>query len=215
MNIFLENALIILVVVFQPELRRALERAGRTKFGSLVYRLGGSGDDALKNERIEEVVDAVCDAMEILQRDRMGALVVFEKDTPLGEIINTGTVIDAAPSAEIVKNIFFNKAALHDGALIIRDARVYAAGCILPLSDALHVSTELGTRHRAALGMSEQSDAMILVLSEETGTLSIAVSGVLRQNYSLESLRTALLHHLLPDVNDSNTKSIFQRRDKK
>lgn len=216
MNFFLANALIILVVIFQPELRKALERAGRTRqWGSVLVRLSASGEDALKNERLEDVVNAVCDAMEVLQRDRMGALVVFERETPLGDIIHSGTTIDAAPSAELVKNVFFNKAALHDGALVIRDARLYAAGCILPVSDAQNISSSLGTRHRAALGLSEQSDAMVLVLSEETGDLSLAVSGVLKENFTLDSIRSAILNYLLPDVAEANRKNIFSRRAKK
>lgn len=215
MDIFLANALIILVVIFQPELRRVLERAGRTKWGEVILRFSSSGDDAMKNERIEEVVDAVCEAFEVLQKDKMGALVVFERNTPLGDVIRTGTIVDAAPSSELIKNIFFNKAALHDGAVVIHDARVYAAGCILPLTENTHLSSSLGTRHRSGLGMSEQSDAIVLILSEETGNVSLAVSGVLKQNYTLESIREAILKYLLPDVAEVNMKSIFQRRAKK
>ena len=112
--------------------------------------------------------------MATLQRQKMGALIVFERTTKLGEIIKTGTIVDADPTPELIGNIFFNKAPLHDGAMIIRDGRVHAAGCILPLSDNMRISRELGTRHRAGLGMSENSDALVVIVSEETGTVSMA-----------------------------------------
>lgn len=129
----------------------------------------------------------------------MGALVVFERTTKLGEIIKTGTIVDADPTPELIGNIFFNKAPLHDGAMIIRDGRVHAAGCILPLSDNMRISRELGTRHRAGLGMSENSDAIVVIVSEETGTVSMAVSGELKRNYSPEALRVALENGILWD----------------
>ena len=191
LKIVFDNALIVLVVIFQPEIRRALEQAGH---------FGGSDEE---NERYvqswQRAISAVCGAVSTLQQQKMGALVVFERTTKLGEIIKTGTIVDADPTPELIGNIFFNKAPLHDGAMIIRDGRVHAAGCILPLSDNMRISRELGTRHRAGLGMSENSDAIVVIVSEETGTVSMAVSGELKRNYSPEALRVALENGILWD----------------
>ena len=129
----------------------------------------------------------------------MGALIVLERSTKLGEIIQTGTLVDAAASPELIGNVFFNKAPLHDGAMIIRNGRVCAAGCFLPLSDNLQISRELGTRHRAGVGMSENSDAVVVIVSEETGTVSLAVAGELKRNFSPEALRVALENAILWD----------------
>ena len=160
LKIVFDNALIVLVVIFQPEIRRALEQAGHSRIGKLNL-FGGSDEE---NERYvqswQRAISAVCGAVSTLQQQKMGALVVFERTTKLGEIIKTGTIVDADPTPELIGNIFFNKAPLHDGAMIIRDGRVHAAGCILPLSDNMRISRELGTRHRAGLGMSENSDAI-------------------------------------------------------
>jgi len=149
--------------------------------------------------------------MELLQHRKMGALVVFERDTRLGEVMLTGTELNADPSAELVGNLFFNKSPLHDGAVIVRDGKLAAAGCILPLSDNPQMASDLGTRHRAAVGISENSDAVALVLSEESGELSLAVSGVLKQNYSHDSLRLALRNMLLEQDRSAEKKRWFQR----
>ena len=214
MNVLFANGLILLAVVFQPELRRALEKAGHTRFGQSLGGLRGAGSDAEQNLRTSRAIAAVCDGLEILQRQKMGALVIFERATPLGEILRTGTELDAEPSAELIGNLFFNKSPLHDGAVVIRDGRVFAAACILPLTENASLGTEVGTRHRAAVGMSENSDAVVVVLSEETGILSLAVSGVLKRNYSFESLRSALENMLLTESDDS-VRRWFQRRKKK
>ncbi len=199
LKIVFDNALIVLVVIFQPEIRRALEQAGHSRIGKLNL-FGGSDEE---NERYvqswQRAISAVCGAVSTLQQQKMGALVVFERTTKLGEIIKTGTIVDADPTPELIGNIFFNKAPLHDGAMIIRDGRVHAAGCILPLSDNMRISRELGTRHRAGLGMSENSDAIVVIVSEETGTVSMAVSGELKRNYSPEALRVALENGILWD----------------
>ena len=187
------NALILLVVVFQPELRRILERMGhsRIRFNPL-----NAQEEATLNTK--KAIDGVCDAVENLQNKRMGALIVFERKTMLGDVAATGTMLDADCSAELIGNLFFNKAPLHDGAVILREGRVLSAGCILPLTDNLALSSELGTRHRAAVGISENSDAVVVVVSEETGALSLAVAGMLRRDYTVESLKAALEVHLLP-----------------
>lgn len=211
MNFFVANALILLAVIFQPELRRALERAGHSRLGASFLNFGLSDDDLVRNARVNQAIDAVCDGLELLQHRKMGALVVFERDTRLGEVMLTGTELNAEPSAELVGTLFFNKSPLHDGAVIVRDGKLAAAGCILPLSDNPQIASDLGTRHRAAVGISENSDAVALVLSEESGELSLAVSGVLKQNYSHESLRLALRNMLLEQEPSAEKKRWFQR----
>lgn len=189
---FFEAAFIVVVILFQPEIRKALEQVGRSKVGqSLASAVGGRDRDAWSAETRKAILGVV-DAVSQLQQLRMGALIVFERQTRLGEIAATGTVVEAEPSAQLIGNIFFNKAPLHDGAMIIRDGKVYAAGCILPLTASDAVSAELGTRHRAALGMSENSDAVIVVVSEETGQISIAMDGRLTRDYSRLTLRETL-----------------------
>ncbi len=199
LKIVFDNALIVLVVIFQPEIRRALEQAGQSRLGQL--NLFGIND--VENEkyiaRWQTAIAAVCGAVETLQRQKMGALMVFERTTKLGEIAKTGTMVNADPTEELIGNIFFNKAPLHDGAMILRDGKVLAAGCILPLSDNMRISRELGTRHRAGLGMSENSDAIVVIVSEETGTVSIAMGGTLKRNFSSEALRVALENGILWD----------------
>ncbi len=218
LQMIFDNALIILVVIFQPELRRALEKAGHSKIGANIFNFGEDRDrESMK--KWQSAIIAVCDAVTILKKQRMGALIVFERTTKLGDIINTGTVVDAAPSSELVANLFFNKAPLHDGAMIIRDGQVYAAGCILPLTDNRQLSSELGTRHRAAVGMSENSDALVVVVSEETGTVGIALGGKLTRGYSEESLRIAIENTILwEDLQldePKPKKAIFPRRKSK
>ena len=165
MGILFDNALILIVVVFQPEIRRALEHFGHSSLTRSIAALGRSTEQEAVISRRKAAISAVCGAVEQLQRQRMGALIVFERHTKLGEIITSGTVIDADPSVELIGNVFFNKAPLHDGAMIIRDGRVCAAGCILPLTTHHSLSSSLGTRHRAAVGMSESSDALFVVVS--------------------------------------------------
>ena len=158
------------------------------------------------------------DACMLLQKQKMGALIVFERKTKLKESVDTGTIVDADPTAPLIGNIFFNKAPLHDGAMIMREGRVYAAGCILPLTKNDSISIELGTRHRAAIGMSENSDAVVVVVSEETGQISMAVNGILTRNYTRETLVTTLESLTLPENSGEKKKSgIFSgiRRGKK
>lgn len=143
-----------------------------------------------------------------MQEKRIGALVVFERTTQLGEIINTGTVIDAHSSPSMITNIFFPKSPLHDGAMIIRGGRLYSAGCILPLTQREDISLQLGTRHRAAIGMTENSDAVVLVVSEETGTISIVVNGQITRNYSAVSAESELRRLLINEENMHNSKSV-------
>lgn len=220
MQTLFDNGLILLAVVFQPELRRALERAGNSRsISGTLSRLSLSADDPEQSRaRWQHTIAAVCSAAEQLQRMKMGALIVFERTTKLGEIVRTGTVLDADASAELIGNVFFNKAPLHDGAMILRDGKVYAAGCILPLTDNQRISSELGTRHRAAVGMSENSDALVVVVSEETGAISLATAGVLKRDFSIEALRVALENGMLLDAGgqrESKGLGLFKRRKSK
>ena len=200
MSFLLENVfqigVIALLVVFQPELRRALERLGRT---NVVSVLPSRQDEGHVSERISTMIDAVVEASKTMSMERTGALMVFELKTKLGEIIGTGTVISAVPSASLICNIFFKNSPLHDGAMILRDGQVYAAGCYLPLSDNDTISRQLGTRHRASLGMSENSDALVVVVSEETGFISYAQNGKLVRNIDTAQLRKKLEETLLPE----------------
>ncbi len=190
---FFQFALIVVVILFQPEIRKALEQIGRNKVGSSVASLAGLKDrDSGRTAELHRAIDGVVEAVTLLQQLRMGALIVFERETKLGEIADTGTVVESDPAAQLIANIFFNKAPLHDGAMIIRDGRVWAAGCILPLTSNTFVDAELGTRHRAALGMSENSDAVVVVVSEETAQVSIALAGHLTRDYNRVSLQTEL-----------------------
>ena len=144
-------------------------------------------------------INAICDSCAILSKERTGALIVIERSTRLGDIIATGTLVDASPSAELIRNIFFKNSPLHDGAMVIRDGRVHAAGCFLPLSNNYDISRTLGTRHRAALGMSEVSDALIVIVSEETGAISVAKDGKLNLRLTVNSLNSILCDELLSE----------------
>ena len=176
-----------LLIVFQPELRRSLEQVGRTRFSSLQL-FGGNVDVDDVNSRWRRAIGAIGEAATFLSKRRIGALIVLERQSLLGEIIKTGTVIDATPSAELLGNIFFPNSPLHDGALIIRGGRLVAAGCYLPLSDNFTISKEMGTRHRAGLGMSESSDAIVVIISEETGVITVAKHGKLLRGFTGEQL---------------------------
>lgn len=184
------SVLIVVCVIFQPELRRSLERVGRTKFG----KSQGNGE---YGDSLSRCIDDVTKAISQMQKEKIGALIVFERTTQLGEIINTGTLIEASSSVAMINNIFFPKSPLHDGALIIRDGKLYAAGCILPLTAREDLSTKLGTRHRAAIGMTENSDAVVLVVSEETGTISIAYNGQMVREFNSVSAGAELRKQLL------------------
>ena len=204
LRMFLQSGIVIVVILFQPEIRKALEQVGHSKVAqSLVSAV--SVKETEDKAQIRKAIEGVVDATQILQQMRMGALIVFERKTKLGEIVATGTVVEAAPSAQLIANIFFNKAPLHDGAMIIREGQVYAAGCILPLTSNENVSAELGTRHRAALGISENSDAVVVVVSEETAQISIALEGKLTRNYNRVTLREVLERTLVGTPNEAST----------
>lgn len=206
---FFQFAFVAILIVFQPEIRKALEQVGRNNVGQSIAAVVTGRDRSYDRAQIRKAINAVVDGVGILQQLKMGALIVFERKTKLGDIIETGTQINCEPSGQIVGNIFFNKAPLHDGAMIIRDGMIHAAGCILPLTKNTSVSAELGTRHRAALGVSEESDAMVVVVSEETGQISVAVNGVLARRFTRDTLRDVLEGYLIPQEEASTVRRKF------
>ena len=203
--------IIVLAVLFQPELRRALERVGRSRFG--IFRFGASSK--VDNDAILNCIHASCRAAVKMQEQKCGALMVFERTTLLGEIVSTGVKIDAEASIDLICNIFYPKSPLHDGGMILRDGRVYAAGCILPLAQNNNViAQELGTRHRAAIGMSENSDAVVVVVSEENGVISLAVNGAIERGFNAITLRERLIQYLMSEDNQENRSFIDTAKGK-
>ncbi len=185
-----------IIVVFQQELRRGLEHFGRTRIPSL-HLFGIQNNEEMYIQKQSKLIEKICSAAQYLSENKTGALVVFERETKLGDIIRTGTVIDSSVSVELVCNIFFPNTPLHDGAVVVRDGKLYAAGCFLPLSSNDTISKSLGTRHRAALGMSESSDAIVLVVSEENGAITVAKSGMLHRWLSKDELYAMLKQELI------------------
>ena len=195
-NFILQNTLSVLaigaIVLFQPELRRGLEQIGRSRFKD-IFNPDETNTRIQTTALIEEIVKACTE----LSKTYTGALMVIEKDTKVGEIINTGIQLDSSVSAELIMNIFTPNTPLHDGAVIIRDNRIKAAACFLPLTDNPNLSKELGTRHRAALGITEVSDSVAIIVSEESGKISFALNGGLTRNLTSDTLRKALNKNLL------------------
>nr|WP_275297859.1 diadenylate cyclase CdaA [Clostridium sp. YIM B02551] len=173
-----------IVIIFQPEIRRALEHLGRTAFDDI--------HPIQDKEELGKVINEIVNAVESLSKSKTGALIAIEQSTGLGEVIQTGTKIDGIVSSAILENIFVVNTPLHDGATIIRENRIIASGCVLPLTGNGEINKKLGTRHRAGIGISEVSDAIIVIVSEETGTISLAINGRLTRNYDKEKLRTVL-----------------------
>lgn len=199
----IDYAIIIIAIIFQPELRRLLEKVGRSN----INFIGKQQSYDEERERVVNCIDSVCKAVTVMSDKRIGALIVFERKTMLSDIAATGTVLNAEASYELIGNIFFPKSPLHDGALIIRDGQVCAAGCILPLTSNNNLNSQLGTRHRAAIGMSENSDAVVLVVSEETGSISIAMNGRIARDYNSVTLKEELYLNLLDP--EEKKKNIF------
>jgi diadenylate cyclase len=215
MRPLLNNGLLILVVLFSPELRNMLEKFGRRSITDFSF-LGFRANKAF-NEEVSNLVNDFCKAANEMSESKTGALVVFERETPLNDVINSGTILDSKSSPELFNSLFFKNSALHDGAVVVRDGRIHAAGCILPLTQDKDLASELGTRHRAAIGMSEQSDAVVVVVSEETGSVSVAINGSLTRDVTRGNLREILLSELLPRLNEeeSDDKKRFFSRKKK
>ena len=188
--------ILALLILFQPEIRRVLEQVGSSRFNFLDLFAKPQMDRQILERAISQTVQACGD----MSRSRTGALIVFERHIQLDEVLRSGTKLDAEVSSELLKNIFFVKAPMHDGALIIRDGRVLGAGCMLPLSRNVNLSRDLGMRHRAGIGMSENSDAVVVLVSEETGTISVAVGGMLKRHLMTETLEQLLRNELLPPV---------------
>jgi len=198
----LQNGALVLVILFQPELRKALERMGRSR---IMTKSNRRSIDEERDTEISEIVQTVID----LSRRRVGALLVFERQTGLEDVIETGTRLNAEVSAPLLENIFEPNTPLHDGAVVIRDDQVIAAACILPLAEASGVSRELGTRHRAALGISENTDAVVVVVSEETGIISMARDGALKRPLSTDELKTFLNDYY--SIKNSGLSSFVQK----
>ena len=206
----MQIGLVAVLIMFQPELRKMLESLGRSKLSTLLRR---DEDETDIRIMIREVVDA-CSSM---SWSRTGALIVFERNKPLDEILTAATELDAKTTSELVKNIFFVKAPLHDGAMVIRQARIKAAGCVLPLTENEALPKELGTRHRAGIGITESSDAVSVIVSEETGVISVAQGGAIRRNLSPETLENLLIHELIEEQENKNevvekTRNLFNIR---
>lgn len=197
----LDVGLIALLILFQPELRRALEKVGRTKMGLGILGFGETKSDL--ETKWNSAIQAICDSCVELSATCTGALIVVERQVRLGEQIETGTILNAKPSKEIFGNIFYPKTPLHDGAVIMRDGIILAAACFLPKPQKEElVNKKLGSRHRAAIGMSENSDAIVIVVSEETGQISIAVDGVLTRDYTHEKLKKFLVGELIEKASE-------------
>lgn len=202
LNKVFELGIITLIVVFQPELRRTLEKVGRAKVKTLTP--WAHPEETLRQNAVWGTpIEILCEAVQRLSMSATGALIVIERATKLGEQIATGVVVDAVPSVELIGNIFFKNSPLHDGAMIMRDGKILAAACFLPKPDKEEdIDKKLGSRHRAALGVSEVSDSVTIVVSEETGGISFAVNGRLIRNLSIEKLRQTLHFYLIPEANE-------------
>ncbi len=194
-----ELGLIVLVILFQPELRRILERMG----SSLTTNRSVGGPT------METAIAQTVLACSEMSDSRTGALIIFERNVKLNTIMGTGTIVNADVSSELLKNMFFNKAPLHDGAVIIRDGRLAAAGCVLPLTQSTNLSKELGMRHRAGIGLSEQSDAVVVIVSEETGAISMAVDGMLKRHLSPPTLDKLLHGELIVEEERTSRGNAF------
>lgn len=203
----LEIGLIALVIMFQPELRRMLEKLGSKSLREIL---------SMKEQQreIDRVISQTVAACETMSKERTGVLIVFERSASTIDYQKTGTVLDAEVSSELLRNLFFTKAALHDGAVIIRNERIAAAGCVLPLTQNRNISSDLGTRHRAAIGMSEATDAVVVIVSEETGTISVAIGGMLKRHLAPQTLEKLLLNELAPKT-DEKTRNPLKKLMKK
>ena len=194
---------VALVVIFQPEIRRFLEQMGRTSLGKVFT------PEEARNE-LDSAITQTVDAYTSLSKSKTGALMVFERKNMLDDAIKTGTALDCTVNAELLKNIFWNKAPLHDGAVIIRAGRIVGAGCMLPMSGNVNLSRELGMRHRAGIGASEHTDAVVAIVSEETGSISVAVGGMLKRHLAPETLERLLRNELLPERENDEAASKFK-----
>ena len=199
--------LIAIVVLFQPELRRTIDHMSNIKLREFLTTEKPS-------QHMVPIIEQTVRACEVMSSERIGALIVFARNNRLEEYFKTGTMIDGQVSEQLIRNVFFPKAALHDGAMIVRDGRVAAAGCVLPLSDSNRISADLGTRHRAAVGLSEVSDAVIVIVSEETGAISVAVSGMLKRHLAPQTLEKLLRNELCPENDQTEENLVVKLKQK-
>lgn len=203
----LELGVLALVIMFQPELRRALEHfGGKNMVRSLM------GGEAVPKSDLEQAILATVSACDIMSKERVGVLLIFERQTSLEEYFKTGTLVDAKTTEQLLRNLFFPKASLHDGAVIVRNGRVAAAGCVMPLSENRHLNSDLGTRHRAGIGTSEVSDAVVVIVSEETGTISVAIGGMLKRHLAPQMLERLLMSELMPQEQGKQTSLLAKAK---
>ena len=207
LNQFLSVGFLAVIILFQPELRRVLDRLGSVRLRTLL----GTNKPV---QEMDSVITQTVMACDIMSRQRVGALIVFAREARLEEYFNTGTRINGQVSEQLIRNIFFPKAALHDGAMIIRDGQIAAAGCVLPLSESNRLSADLGTRHRAGVGMSESSDAVVVIVSEETGTISVAVNGMLKRHLAPQTLERLLRNELTPERTEQDNNALLRLKEK-
>ena len=200
--------ILALIILFQPEIRRILEQ-----LGSKNIRLLQAFTPAQQQTELEKAIDQTVMACSEMSRTRTGVLMVFERNINLDDIVRTGTELDCEVVCELLKNIFFVKAPMHDGAVIIRQGRILGAGCMLPLSKNVNLSRDLGMRHRAGIGMSENSDAVVVIVSEETGSISVAIGGMLKRHLMPETLRQLLCNELMPQPEEESDKPRLSLRE--
>ena len=184
--------------MFQPELRRMLERFGGRFFTNLISSGGAASPE-------QQAIEATVAACEIMSKEKVGALLIFERSMPLDEYFKTGTIVDAKVSDQLLRNLFFKNSPLHDGAVIVRGSRVAAAGCVMPLTENTHLPSDIGTRHRAGIGSSEVSDAVVVIVSEETGTISVAIGGMLKRHLAPKTLEKLLVSELISEPEQKNS----------
>ena len=194
----LEIGVIALVIMFQPELRRMLERFGGRFFTNLISSGGAASPE-------QQAIEATVAACEVMAKEKVGALLIFERSMPLDEYFKTGTIVDAKVSDQLLRNLFFKNSPLHDGAVIVRGSRVAAAGCVMPLTENTHLPSDIGTRHRAGIGSSEVSDAVVVIVSEETGTISVAIGGMLKRHLAPKTLEKLLVSELISEPEQKNS----------
>lgn len=206
-NQILSVGLLAIIILFQPEIRRVLDHLGNVQITKLL------GIEH-QTQEMDTVISQTVMACETMSRERVGALIVFARDNPMDEYFKTGTMIEGQVSEQLIRNIFFPKASLHDGAMIIREGRVAAAGCVLPLSESNRLSADLGTRHRAGVGLSEASDAVVVIVSEETGTISVAVGGMLKRHLAPQTLERLLRSELISAEKGEEEKLTLKLRQK-
>ena len=198
-NLF-QVGMIVLVIMFQPELRKALEKVGSSRIKLNLF----DNSTELVNEW-QYAINAICEACEHMSANKTGALIVIERGISLYEISNSGTIIDADISANLIETIFYEGSPLHDGAITVKDGRLQAAGCVLPLTTRMDISRDMGTRHRAGIGMSENSDAIVVIVSEETGIISVAMNGTYNRRYSKMTLKSLLETELIPEQDEKQS----------